>query len=162
MTHIMHASSCVCLCIADELPTDAHAYAPYLYGVPTHTHRYIHVCMSQYIHSVRVPTTTRCTHTYIPLRIYLCVYAGTCTTYPCAWAGACAGTTRVCLCGGALWLVIAVEPCSSPASPPRRLRRCAAAGARMPLRSRLSASEGLRASQWAPGAPVGLQALRMA
>lgn len=82
---------------------------------------------------------------------------------------------------GALRISCAVPPCSvtSPLShrmyfggaPARSaLRRpCASeerpgglAGPRMPLRGVLSHSEGLRASQWAPGAPALSEALRMA
>lgn len=91
---IMHAYACACMMGI----TPTHPCAVPM-GVPTHTHRYIHVCMSRYVHSVGYPPTT-----HVPTRTYHCVYTYVYMQVPvlpthamvlvCAWA-----STRGCLCG---------------------------------------------------------------
>lgn len=122
---------------ASHIPT----YALYPYGVPTHTHRYIHVCMST------VYTQRAGTHPpRAPARTYHCVYTyvympGTCTTHPCVWARAHGRLRRGTYAGPLWWTAFAVAPCSVtplPASPPSLstrvcLRASAPTGLHRPL-----------------------------
>lgn len=115
---ITYAPPFVCVCIHHV----HHTCSLVVRAPPIHIGTYTYV-YPLCVHGVGYPPTTRCTHTYIPLCIYLCVYAGTCTTYPGAEArahGCLHGVSmRRVRCGSQVRVRRVASP---PATPPRVLR----------------------------------------
>lgn len=177
MHHHVYAWACMMM----HRTVHAHTHMGY---PPIHIGTYMHVCLSTHTAwGTRAPPTRHsCTHTYIPLCTYLCVYARY-PYYPPMRLGWCVRgyyegvPMRWVRCG---FRVRATRVASPPPLPPRVLRvraraqrpwgrLCASegrlgglAGPRMPLRGVLSPSEGLSGLQWALGASAGSEALRMA
>lgn len=168
--HHMHRHVYACACMMGIAPT--HLCATTRMGYPPiHIGTYTYVC-PLCTHSMGCPPTTR-----VPTRTYHCVYTYVYMWVPvipthamglvCAWV--LRGAPMRYLRGGSLLHVRRVAP-----PPPFALRYygCVSArlcgavgrprGAPMPLRGVLSHSESLRGLQWAPVAPGGSEALRMA